>query len=79
MKNGILTNIVFYSFDVSVQLLQDTSQFSLPSQILETGEGFKTESPAVLVDSLEPQLPAIFQDLLQDRIQHSGVVPVCQL
>lgn len=72
----ILTNIVFHSVDVSIQLLQDGSQFGFSCHVLEARERHHSEAPAVGVHALEPQLTPILKDLLEHGVQYLGVVPV---
>lgn len=74
-----LTNIEFHSLNVPIHLLQVRGEVRVTGEVEEAGEGPHLEPPAVVVEALELELPAVLNQLLQDGIESVGVVPVRQL
>lgn len=60
-------------------MLQVRGEVRVTGEVKEAGEGLHLKPPAVVVEALEFELAAILNELLQDRVEGVGVVPVGQL
>lgn len=60
-------------------MLQVRGEVRVTGEVEEAGEGPHLEPPAVVVEALEFELAAVLHELLQNRVEGVGVVPVGQL
>lgn len=59
-------------------MLQVRGEVGVTGEVKEAGEGPHLEPPAVVVEALELELPAVLNQLLQDGVEGVSVVPVRQ-